>query len=100
MPTAHVNPRDAQKVLAAVREARELGRDFVDVLHDKDLLFNDSRRKEVIQVEFDLFLRIFDTMRPEQILHWYYHNGLPRTPADMFTATRAWIIDYFDKETR
>jgi hypothetical protein len=100
MPTTHINPRDAQRVLATLRDARRGGQDFVDLLHERDLLFTEARRKEVIQVEFDLFQRTFDGMTPEQILYWYYHNGIPRTPAEMFVATRAWIIDYFDRETR
>lgn len=100
MPQTHINPADAHLVNSAIKDARRQGVPFADILHDRDLLLTESRRKEIIAEEYNRFVRIFQDIRPEQILHWYFRSVLPVTNDRMHEATTAWLMHYIEGRTQ
>jgi hypothetical protein len=100
MPSEFIRPADAQLVLSAIRHARHTGVDIVDELHNRDLVLTEARRKELVNDEFGIFVRDLERISPEGILRWYFRDSNPRTPKEMFEATRAWILWYMEQRTK
>jgi hypothetical protein len=96
MPTTHINPADAHQVIEAMKDSRRSGRHYVDVMHERDLLLTAARTTELVTQHFEMFLRDMDLISPEGVLMWFYGNTGPRTAAEMFTATHAWIQKYME----